>query len=68
MGLDMSETYRQEDKDRSDWAFQNYDGSNCPHCGRVRVMLCSNGRRRCEKCNFDPDTGQFSECPGHVWR
>jgi hypothetical protein len=46
----------------------DYDGTKCPNCGRFRVLLCVNGKRRCEKCNFAPDAGEYSECPAHVWR
>jgi hypothetical protein len=38
-----------------------YDGTRCPNCERQRMMLCSNGKRRCEKCNYDPDAKNYSE-------
>ena len=56
-----------EEKERTNWA-GDYDGTDCPNCGRQRVLKCHNGKRRCEKCNHDPDAGRFSECPDHVWR
>ena len=31
----------------------DYDGTTCKGCGRLRVLLYANGRRICEKCNWD---------------
>jgi ribosomal protein L37AE/L43A len=45
---------------RADWA-GDYDGTECPNCGRLRMMMCANGKRRCEKCNYDPDAGRYSD-------
>jgi uncharacterized protein (DUF983 family) len=45
---------------RAAWA-GDYDGTDCPNCGRARMMLCTNGKRRCEKCNFDPDAKTYSD-------
>jgi ribosomal protein L37AE/L43A len=39
----------------------DYDGTDCPNCKRLRMMKCTNGKRRCEKCNWDPDAGDYSE-------
>lgn len=47
----------------ADWQ-GDYDGTDCPNCNRERMMKCSNGKRRCEKCNWDPDAGDFSEYDG----
>lgn len=44
---------------QDDWA-GDYDGTNCPNCTRLRMMKCSNGKRRCEKCNWDPDINDYS--------
>jgi ribosomal protein L37AE/L43A len=46
----------------SGWA-GDYDGTTCLNCGRLRMLKCNNGKRRCEKCNWDPETGTYSECP-----
>lgn len=51
-------------KDRHDWA-ADYDGTTCPNCNRLRMMKSNNGKRRCEKCNWDPDANDYSEGP-HV--
>lgn len=67
MTRDWQAEYAAELKEHEDWA-GDYDGTECPNCGRLRMMLCANGKRRCEKCNFDPDAGEYSECPAHVWR
>ena len=61
----MEVTARQEEQERHDWA-ADYDGTVCPNCNRERMMRCNNGRRICEKCNFDPDTNEYSDCPDHV--
>jgi len=29
-----------------------YTGEDCPECGRWRVILCHDGKRRCEKCHW----------------
>lgn len=31
----------------------DYDGTSCRNCGRERVLSYTNGRRICEKCNWD---------------
>ena len=38
----------------------DYDGTDCPNCKRERVLQCTNGRCRCDKCNWDPDAGKYS--------
>lgn len=30
----------------------DYTGDECPNCGRIRVILCSSGKRICEKCHW----------------
>lgn len=55
---------QQAEAERRAWA-GDYDGTKCPNCHRLRMLKSNNGRRRCEKCNWDPDTGQYSEGP-HV--
>lgn len=58
----MAQTQAEEEKEHLDWS-GDYDGTTCPNCNRQRMMLCTNGKRRCEKCNWDPDAGTYSECP-----
>ena len=43
---------QEEDAYRAKWA-GDYDGTECPNCGRLRMLKCSNGQRRCEKCNWE---------------
>jgi len=62
----VEKTWKQEAKEKEDWA-GDYDGSDCPNCGRQRVIKCTNGKRRCEKCNYDADSNTYSDCPSHVW-
>lgn len=42
------------DQHRDDWS-GDYNGESCENCGRERVELCSNGKRRCEKCGWCPE-------------
>ena len=37
----------------------DYNGENCENCGRERVMLCSNCKRLCEKCNWCPEDKEY---------
>ena len=37
----------------------DYNGEDCENCGRERVMLCSNGKRLCEKCNWCPEDKEY---------
>jgi ribosomal protein L37AE/L43A len=53
-------SWEDDAKYRDDWN-GDYDGTDCPNCGRLRMLKCSNGKRRCEKCNWDPDAGDYSE-------
>lgn len=41
----------------------DYNGEDCQQCGRNRVLLCSNRKRRCEKCNWCPETQQYEAPP-----
>ncbi|EEW56920.1 hypothetical protein SCH4B_4388 [Ruegeria sp. TrichCH4B] len=52
MGLaeDMEAEYRE----REGWE-GDYNGEECSQCGRLRVMLCNNGKRVCEKCRWSPE-------------
>ncbi len=59
------DSYTIEDRENIDWA-GDYDGTICPNCNRERVLKCYNGKRRCEKCNHDPDAQKYSECPGRI--
>lgn len=49
-------------REKLDWS-GDYDGTTCPNCGRERMLMCANGKRRCEKCNWDPEAGAYSEGP-----
>jgi len=51
----------EEDIKQKEWSLGNYTGNKCPNCGRVRVCLCGNGKRRCEKCNWIIEDNSF--CP-----
>lgn len=33
----------------------DYNGETCEKCKRLRVMLCTNGKRACEKCRWSPE-------------
>lgn len=54
---------KQDDAEREKWlGWQgDYDGTECPNCHRLRMMKCANGKRRCEKCNWDPEAGTYAD-------
>jgi|HubBroStandDraft_3_1064219.scaffolds.fasta_scaffold132191_2 hypothetical protein len=54
------ESMAEDEAYRDQWS-GDYDGIECPNCRRLRMVKCTNGKRRCEKCNWDPDTGEYSE-------
>lgn len=63
-GMADALTRDQEERERERLAWAgDYDGTDCPNCGRARMLKCSNGKRRCEKCNWDPEAGTYSEGP-----
>lgn len=37
----------------------SYTGDSCPNCGRVRVMLGADQKRRCEKCCWCIEDGNY---------
>ena len=37
----------------------DYNGESCVVCKRVRVILCANGKRCCEKCRWSPDLDRY---------
>jgi hypothetical protein len=59
---DYLKQWEAEEIERRGWA-GDYDGTDCPNCGRARMLLCVNSKRCCEKCNWDPDTKNYSERP-----
>lgn len=48
--------------DPEHWSHQgaDYDGTDCANCGRQRVLLYANGRRICEKCNWDQEQADYA--------
>jgi len=58
----IREQQEEEAQQERDWS-GDYDGTTCPNCNRQRMLLCNNGRRRCEKCNWDPDEKCYSDAP-----
>lgn len=48
---DLMPWYGDRDPHEVDQAYGNYDGTQCNHCGRLRVQIGgATGRRVCEKC------------------
>ena len=43
---------KEEAREHKKWACVDYIEFNCPHCGRLRVEKCVNGKHWCEKCNW----------------
>lgn len=48
------------DYDRAEWQLGDYVKEPCPYCGRVRLCECTNGKHRCEKCNWSPEINDFA--------
>ena len=44
------------------WALGDYANGDtgCPHCGRMRLCICANGKHRCEKCNWSPELNDYA--------
>ena len=49
------ETYLDEDE----FWLDNYVPMSCNYCGRMRVEITNKGKKVCEKCNMNQDTGEF---------
>lgn len=51
-----------DEAQRSAWALGDYDNdeTGCPNCGRYRLCRCDNGKRRCEKCDWCPEDGEYA--------
>lgn len=47
------------------WRMGDYTGEDCEKCGRQRVCRCTNGKRRCEKCNWCPEEQRYET--GSLW-
>jgi ribosomal protein L37AE/L43A len=54
---DKDEEARKKLRDEYRPANDHYE-CECAHCGRQRVELLKNGKRICEKCFVDHDTGK----------
>jgi hypothetical protein len=65
MPFDFEKDHEERAAYRAAWG-GDYDGTACPNCSRIRMMLCRNGKRRCEKCNWDPETKAYSEYSGEA--
>lgn len=47
-------------------ATNHYTGEPCPNCGRNRLMLCNNGKTRCEKCNWIVDDKEYCTVSDYI--
>jgi ribosomal protein L37AE/L43A len=58
----MTQTPDLNTSDPEHWSHKgsNYDGTDCENCKRERVLIYENGRRICEKCNWDQDSGDYA--------
>ena len=57
-------SYEEEEKEQKEFdekygSFVKYTGEACKGCGRVRVELWTSGKRICEKCYLNQDTGEY---------
>lgn len=57
----MAETAAAEDAERAAWGFEHFLALPCPNCGRQRLQGCTNGKTRCEKCNWVVEDRDY--CP-----
>ena len=55
---EMQKDYRLQDKRQLDWV-GDYTKDECTKCGRFRVLLCNNGKHRCEKCGWCPEEDKY---------
>lgn len=57
----MAESQREADEFRVRNAAKcgNYTGEDCPNCGRSRVLLGNDQKRRCEKCQWCIEDGNY---------
>lgn len=39
--------------------FGDYTSDNCPECGRDRVILGADNKRRCEKCTWCIEDNEY---------
>lgn len=56
----MAEEQAQEDAMREEWQMGDYVEQDCPNCGRHRLCICTNGKHRCEKCNWCPELETYA--------
>lgn len=56
---------KEEEARRVEWRLGNYNGEDCEKCGRQRVCVCGNGKRRCEKCNWCPEEQRYVDDAGY---
>ena len=71
--MSLADDITREQNERSAWRkvqsskCGDYQDIDCPNCGRHRVMLGDDGKRRCEKCcwciedkEYDGDLIEFT--------
>lgn len=58
----ISDWHEEEERERRQWD-GNYDGTTCSNCNRLRVLLCANGKRVCEKCAWDQEAADYAAVP-----
>lgn len=62
-GEDWQKQQEAEQKEIDDWWMGDYENpkGGCPNCGRSRICKCTNGKHRCEKCNWVIEDKKY--CP-----
>ena len=66
MLYNVTEKEIKEEQERLGWVLGPYANDvagepvGCPHCGRMRLCLCTNGKHRCEKCNWSPELNDYA--------
>ena len=55
---DLFDYQKEDEKKKREWQLGDYVGE-CPNCGRQRLCECTNGKHRCEKCNWCPELEEY---------
>jgi len=65
MGIINEGEEAKQDAHDKQWALGDYVNNPCPQCGRHRLCVCSNGKHRCEKCDWCPEYDEYA--PSTPW-
>lgn len=63
--MTISDTMAATIAEEAQWQLGDYVDGPCPNCGRERLCTCTNGKTRCEKCNWVVEDQDY--CPFKLW-